>query len=86
MIRHQLILIGLRYSIYIAIFVFFLACVLGYASGLAIETLIQKALIAGILFGLTSFVMLKILVKFVPENIGVGNSKDINNENKGAAR
>ena len=86
MIRHQLILIGLRFSIYIALFVFFLACVLGYASGLAIETIIQKAVIAGSLFGLTSFVMLKILVKSVPENIGVGNSKDINNENKGAAK
>ena len=86
MIRHQLILIGLRSSIYIAMFVFFLACVLGYASGLAIETLIQKAVIAGSLFGLTSFVMLKILVKFVPENIGAGNSKDINNENKGSSK
>jgi len=86
MIRHQLILIGLRSSIYIAVFVFFLACVLGYASGLAIETLIQKAVIAGSLFGLTSFVMLKILVNFVPENIGVKNSKDINNENKGEAK
>ena len=86
MIRHQLILIGLRSSIYIAVFVFFLACVLGYASGLAIETLIQKAVIAGSLFGLTSFVMLKMMVKFIPENIGVKNSKDINNENKGAAK
>ncbi len=86
MIRHQLILIGLRSSIYIAIFVFFLACVLGYASGLTIETLIQKAVIAGSLFGMASFVMLKILVKFVPENIGVKNSKDINNENKGASK
>ncbi len=86
MIRHQLILIGLRSSIYIAIFVFFLACVLGYASGLVIETLIQKAVIAGILFGLTSFVMLKILMKFVPENIGVENKKDINNENKDAEK
>jgi hypothetical protein len=86
MIRHQLILIGLRSSIYIAIFVFFLACVLGYASGLAIETLIQKAVIAGSLFGLTSFVMLKMLVRFVPVNIGVENSKGINNENEGAAK
>ncbi len=85
MIRHQLILISLRSSIYIAIFVFFLACVLGYASGLAIETLIQKAVIAGSLFGTISFVMIKILVKFVPENIGVRN-KDINNENKDAAK
>ena len=86
MIRHQLILIGLRSSIYIAIFVFFLACVLGYASGLAIETLIQKAVIAGSLFGLTSFVMLKMMVKFVPENIGVKNNKNINDENKNATK
>jgi hypothetical protein len=82
MIRHQLILIGLRSSIYIAILVFFLACILGYASSLAIETLIQKAVIAGSLFGLTSFVMIKMLVKFVPENIGVENKKEINDENK----
>ena len=79
MIRHQLLLIGVRFSIYIAIFVFFLACVLGYASGLAIETLIQKAVIAGSLFGLTSFVMLKMLVRFVPGDIGVENRKNINN-------
>jgi len=86
MIKHQLILIGLRSSIYIAIFVFFLSCVLGYASGLAIETLIQKAVVAGILFGLTSFVMIKILVRFVPGNIGVENSNNINNGNEGTAK
>ncbi len=86
MIRHQLILIGLRSSIYIAIFVFFLACVLGYASGLAIETIIQKAVIAGSLSGLASYVLIKMLVGLVPENIGIENSKDINNENKGAAK
>ncbi len=79
-------LIGFRSSIYIAMFVFFLACVLGYASRLAIETLIQKAVIAGILFGLTSFVMIKMLVKFVPENIGIENNKDINDENKDATK
>ena len=86
MIRQQLTLIGLRASIYIAIFVFFLACILGYASNLAIETLIQKALIAGSLFGLTSFVMAKMLVKFVPQNIGVENNKDINDGSKDAAK
>jgi hypothetical protein len=79
-------LIGVRSSIYIAIFVFFLSCVLGYASGLAIETLIQKAVIAGSLFGAISFVMIKMLVSLVPRNIGVKNSRDINNENKGAAK
>ncbi len=86
MIKHQLMLIGVRSSIYIAIFVFFLSCVLGYASGLAIETLIQKAVIAGSLFGAISFVMIKMLVSLVPRNIGVKNSKGINNENKGAAK
>ena len=86
MIKHQLMLIGVRSSIYIAIFVFFLSCVLGYASGLAIETLIQKAVIAGSLFGAISFVMIKMLVSLVPRNIGVKNSKDINNENKGASK
>jgi uncharacterized membrane protein len=74
-------LIGVRSSIYIAIFVFFLSCVLGYASGLAIETLIQKAVIAGCLFGAISFVMIKMLVSLVPRNIGVRNNKDINNGN-----
>ena len=86
MIKHQLMLIGVRSSIYIAIFVFFLSCFLGYASGLAIETLIQKAVIAGSLFGAISFVMIKMLVSLVPRNIGVKNSKGINNENKGAAK
>ncbi|MGR3301588.1 MAG: hypothetical protein ACUZ8I_03690 [Candidatus Scalindua sp.] len=86
MIRHQLLLISLRFSIYSAVFIFFLSCVLGYASGLAIETLIQKAVIAGSLFGLTSFVMLKMLVRFVPVNIGVEDSQGINNENKDAAK
>ncbi|MFQ5686618.1 MAG: hypothetical protein ACE5GV_08155 [Candidatus Scalindua sp.] len=86
MIKHQLLMIGFRSSIYITMFVFFLSCVLGYASGLSIETIIQKAVIAGSLSGLTSFVMIKMLVRLVAGNIGVGNNKNINNGNKGAAR
>ncbi len=85
MIKHQLLMIGFRSSIYIAIFVFFLSCVLGYASGLAIETIIQKAVIAGSLSGLASYVLIKMLVGLVPENIGLENNKDVNNENEGAA-
>ncbi len=77
-------MIGFRSSIYIAIFVFFASCVIGYASGLAIETIIQKAVIAGSLSGLASYVLIKMLVGFVPENIGVENNKN-NNENEGAA-
>ncbi len=86
MIKHQLILIGLRSSIYIAIFIFFLACILGYASNLAINTLIQKAVIAGSLFGLVSFVMIKMLVKFVPENIGVEDNENSDDGNKDATK
>ncbi len=86
MIKHQLILIGLRSSIYIAIFIFFLACILGYASNLAINTIIQKAVIAGSLFGLVSFVMIKMLVKFVPENIGVEDNENSDDGNKDATK
>ncbi len=79
-------MLGFRSSIYIAVIVFFVSCVLGYASGLAIETIIQKAEIAGSLSGLASYVLIKILVGFVPDNIGVENNKNINNENEGAAK
>ncbi len=79
-------MLGFRSSIYIAVFVFFVSCVLGYASGLAIETIIQKAVIAGSLSGLTSYILIKILVGLVPDNIGVENNKNINNENEGAAK
>lgn len=86
MIRQQLLLIGLKSSIYIAVTVFFFACIIGYASNLAIETLMQKALIAGCLTGLTSFVLIKMLVKFVPNNIGMiddsENNKDSNDSGK----
>lgn len=86
MIKHQLLMIGFRSSIYIAVFVFFLSCVLGYASGLAIETIIQKAVIAGSLSGLASYVLIKILVGLVPENIGVESNKDVNNGNESAGQ
>jgi len=82
MIRRRLILLGFKSSVYIAVFVFFFACFLGYASNLAIDTLIQKAVIAGCLLGLTSFVSIRMLVKYVPENIGMVEDKNSNNGNK----
>ena len=85
MMRQQLALIGYKSSIYIAVIVFFIACALGYASKLDIDTLIQKSVIAGCLTGLTSFVLVRMLVKYVPENIGMvdgKNSKDGNNVGK----
>ncbi len=76
MIRQQLALIGFKSSIYIAVIVFFVSCVIGYASNLAIDTIIQKAVIAGCLTGLTAFVLVRMLVKYVPENIGMVDDKD----------
>jgi len=42
MVKQQLALIGFKSSIYIAIIVFFVSCIIGYGSNLAIDTLIQK--------------------------------------------
>ncbi len=71
MIKLQIMVIGYKFSIYIAVIVFFVSCIIGYASNLATETLIQKAVIAGCLTGLTAFVLVKMLVKYIPENIGM---------------
>ncbi len=75
-------MIGIKTSIYIAVIVFFAACIIGYASNLAIDTLIQKAVISGCLTGLISYVLVRMLVKFVPENIGMVNGKNSNGGNK----
>ncbi len=80
MIRQQLVLIGFKSSIYIAVIVFFLACALGYASNLDVDTLIQTPVIAGCLTGLTFFVLVKVRLKSVPENIGVENDKENDKE------
>lgn len=82
MIRQQLVFIGIKSSIYIAVIVFFAACIIGYASNLAIDTLIQKAVISGCLTGLISYVLVRMLVKFVPENIGMVNGKNSKGGNK----
>lgn len=78
MLKRLMFLIGYKISIYIALFIFFLSCFLGYASNLDFETLIQKAIIAGCLFGLTSFVLIRMLVKYLPENIVMQDNKGIN--------
>jgi uncharacterized membrane protein len=79
MIKQQLALIGFKSSIYIAIIVFFISCIIGYGSNLAIDTLIQKAVIAGCLTGLIAFVLVRILMKYVPDNLGMVENAD--NEN-----
>lgn len=82
MLKRLLILIGYKTSVYIAVFVFFLACFLGYASNLDFETLIQKAVISGCLSGSTSFVLIRMLVKYVPEDISIENNNDTDDKKK----
>jgi uncharacterized membrane protein len=79
MIKQQLALIGFKSSIYIAIIVFFISCIIGYGSNLAIDTLIQKAVIAGCLTGLIAFVLVRMLMKYVPDNLGM--VEDAENKN-----
>ncbi len=86
MIRKQLVLIGFKSSVYIALIVFFVSCIIGYASNLAIDTLIQKSVIAGCLTGLTSFVLVRMLVKYVPDNIGMIDGKDSKEGNNAGKR
>ena len=43
---------------------------------MATETLIQKAIIAGCLTGLTAFVLVKMLVKYIPDNIGMDKGEN----------
>jgi len=76
MIKQRIVVMGYKFSIYIAVMVFFASCIIGYASNLATDTLIQKAVIAGCLTGLTAFVLVKMLVKYIPENIGMVQDGD----------
>ena len=76
MVKQQLALIGFKSSIYIAIIVFFVSCIIGYGSKLAIDTLIQKAVIAGCLTGLLAFVLVRMLMKYVPDNLGMTENTD----------
>lgn len=76
MIRHQFALTGYRFSIYSAIFVFFLVCFLGYASNLAIDTIIKKSVIAGCSLGFFSCILVRILVRNIPQNIGIENDDE----------
>ncbi len=76
MIKQRIVVMGYKFSIYIAVIVFFASCIIGYASNLATDTLIQKAVIAGCLTGLTAFVLVKMLVKYIPENIGMVQDGD----------
>ncbi len=85
--KRKLILTGYRYSIYVAISVFFFTCFLGYVSNVAVETCMKKAIIAGCILGLAFFVSIKILVSYIPDNFNVvkasGALKDKENVDAG---
>ncbi len=81
MLNRKLTLIGCKGSIYIAIFVFFFACFLGYVSNVSVDMLVKKAIIAGCLFGFIFFVAVRLLIKSISENITIVNDKEKNKDN-----
>ena len=76
MIKQRMLVMGYKFSIYIAVTVFFASCIIGYASNLATDTLIQKAVIAGCLTGLTAFVLVKMLSNYIPKDIGMVEARN----------
>ena len=70
-----------RWSIYIGIFFFFFACILGYASHVSIDALVKKAIIVGCLFGIAFLVMMKIVTGLIPDTIYEVNEKQGTNGN-----
>ncbi len=51
-------------------------CFLGYVSNVAVDTVMKKAIIAGGVFGLASFISIKILVSYIPDNFNMVKRKD----------
>lgn len=76
MLKQNLIFSGYKLSIYIAISAFFLTCFLGYVSNLAIETIVKKAIISACALGMVFFVVIKIVVSNIPDNIDIEEDND----------
>ncbi len=76
MLKQQLTLSGYRYSVYVAVSAFFFMCFLGYVSNVSVDTVMKKAIIAGGIFGTASFVSVKILVSYIPDNFNIFKRKD----------
>jgi len=81
MLKRNLMILTCRLSIYIGIFIFFFACILGYASHVSIDTLVKKAIIVGCLFGFVFFAMMRILTKLIPDTRYKVNEKESSNGN-----
>ncbi len=76
MIKQRLILMGYKYGIYVAVAVFFITCLIGYISNNSVETIMKKAIISGCVLGLVSFVAIRILVSYIPEDIDLANREE----------
>ncbi len=76
MLKQQLTLSGYRYSVYIAVSAFFFTCFLGYVSNVSVDTVMKKAIISAGIFGTASFVSVKILVGYIPDNFNMFKRKD----------
>ncbi|MDR4498637.1 MAG: hypothetical protein MRK02_12085 [Candidatus Scalindua sp.] len=81
MVKRNLVIITCRWSIYIGIFFFFFASILGYASHVSIDTLVKKSVIVGCLFSSVFFVMMRILTRLIPDSIFKENEKQSGNGN-----
>ncbi len=75
MTKSYLTILSCRWSIYIAIFTFFFACVLGYVSHVPIDAVVKKAIIAGSVLGVMFFLSIKFLVNMIPDVTHVVNEE-----------
>lgn len=76
MIKGQLMFIRYKYSVYISISIFFIACFLGYVSNVSVDVLVKKAIIAGCGLGLAFFVLMGVLTSIIPDNINMIKHKN----------
>ncbi len=74
--KQKLILAGYKYSIYVAVSVFFFTCFLGYVSNVAVEICMKKAIIASCILGVAFFASIKILVNYIPDNFNVAKTSE----------
>ncbi|GJQ58255.1 MAG: hypothetical protein D8M57_02795 [Candidatus Scalindua sp. AMX11] len=81
MTKRNLTILSCSWSIYIGIFAFFFACILGYFSHVPIDTVVKKAIIAGSLLGVMFFLSIKYLVNMIPDVTHVVK-QDVNGSDK----
>ncbi len=68
-------ILNCKWCIYIGVLVFFIACVLGYASHGSVDAVVKKAIIAGSSLGVVFYFSMRVLISMLPDTIHkVGDS------------